>query len=103
MPVHFAGRDMNHIPDLELLRLFTFGADQARAKSDCQDLASFVFVPEGASPWREAHVVSHAIGSLKNGIHVDSAREGLSWRARVGTRFMSCTYQLHRDDDNSYV
>jgi hypothetical protein len=34
MPVYFTGRDVDHIPDLEFLRLFAFRADEARAKRD---------------------------------------------------------------------
>ena len=79
MPMYFAGLDVNHVPHLEFLRLFPFGTNEARAKSDGQDLAPFVFVPEGAGTGREAHVVCHAIAGLENGVHMDSAGESLSW------------------------
>jgi hypothetical protein len=56
-----------------------FGTNEARAKNDGQDLAPFVFVPEGAGAGREAHVICHAIAGLENGVHMDSASESLSW------------------------
>jgi hypothetical protein len=79
MPMHFAARDVNHVPHLEFLRFFPFGTNEARAKSDSQDLAPFVFMPEGAGAGREAYVVCHAIAGLENGVHMDSAGESLSW------------------------
>lgn len=41
----------NHVPNLQPLRLFSLGANQARADSDSEDLAALVPVPEGACAW----------------------------------------------------
>lgn len=79
MPMYLASRDVNHVPHLEFLRLFPFGTNEARSKSDGQDLAPLVLVPEGAGTGRKAHVICHAIGGLENGVHMDSASESLSW------------------------
>jgi hypothetical protein len=79
MSMYFAGRDVNHVPHLEFLRLFPFGTNEACAKGDGQNLAPFVFVSEGARAGREAHIVCHTIAGLENGVHMDSADESLSW------------------------
>jgi len=69
---------MHHVPYLKPVRLLSFAADEAGTHGDCQDLATFVGMPERASARSKANIVAHAVISHEDGIHVDCAGKGLS-------------------------
>ena len=50
MPVHFAHGNLYNVSNLEFLRLFAFGADEAHVECDGQDLVSLMSVPESTRP-----------------------------------------------------
>ena len=96
--MHLPRRDVHHVPNLQLLRLFSLGVNQARADSDSEDLAALVPVPEGACAWCEAHVVGHAVTRLEDRVHMYGASEGLSRGARGGVGLVGAADELHRSE-----
>lgn len=84
----FTSWDINHVANLQFLRLLTLRTDETDAKLDGQDLALFMLVPEGACSGHEAHVTAHAVARLEDGIQLDGPGESFAGRSRVGARLM---------------
>ena len=86
---------MDDVSDLELLGLLTFGADEAGAERDGEDLAPLVAMPESAGAGGEADVVAHAVRGFEDRVHVDFAGEGLGWSPGLGAGLMGGADELH--------
>ena len=95
VPVHLSRWDVDHVSDLKLLGLVAFGADEAGAKGDSQDLAPLVPVPESARAGGEADVVAHAVRGFEDRVHVYLAGEGFAWGPGLGAHLMGGADELH--------